>query len=112
MTVRESYADEIDALAQGGRLIVPLTVAMPPGSTIGKGLAFLLSRQGDAVEARLLNMVAIYNAARFRDAATESLLMTAMRRQDFASVRRLRRDSHEPAETCWLHAPGGCLSSM
>ena len=34
----------------------------------------------------------------------------AMQGGKFMTVKRLRRDAHEPSETCWLHS-AACLSS-
>jgi protein-L-isoaspartate O-methyltransferase len=38
-------ASWLDALLPDGRLVLPPTVAMPPGSPIGKGMAAVLTRQ-------------------------------------------------------------------
>ena len=100
----------LDALAPGGRLVLPLTVAMPPGAPVGKGMVLLASRTPTGFDARFLNMVVIYNAQSMRDPALEARLAHAMRRGDFASVRRLRRDAHDESEACWWHGPEACLS--
>ncbi|MGE3274609.1 MAG: protein-L-isoaspartate O-methyltransferase [Vicinamibacterales bacterium] len=126
----------LDALAPGGRLLVPLTVTMPPGAPVGKGFALLVERPSEpapaamgtvplsapqesdmgtvpmsaSYPARFLNMVAIYNAAGARDPAIEARLGQAMARGDFMTVRRLRRDAHDEGAGCWLHTPGFCLS--
>jgi protein-L-isoaspartate(D-aspartate) O-methyltransferase len=103
-------ASWLDALADNGRLAIPLTVAMPPGSPIGKGMVLLAIRTPAGFDARFLSMVMIYNAQHVRDAALEQTLGLAMRRGGFAAVRRLRCDPHDESATCWMHSPAYCLS--
>ena len=62
----------LDALAPGGRMILPITAAMPAmGSTLGKGLVFLLTRTDDTIGARVMTMVAVYSAIGLRDRAAQ-----------------------------------------
>ena len=102
----------LDALAPNGRLVLPLTVAMPPGGPIGKGLYLRLSRQGEDPEmaARIITLVAIYSGEGIRDEAMNERLGNAMRRP-FPGPRRLRRDRHDESSDCWLHGDGFCLSA-
>ena len=101
----------IEALAIGGRMIVPLTVAMTP--SIGKGLLLLITRAADAdrFDARIVTFVAIYNGVGVRDEARGARLAEAMRKNPLPPLKQLRRDAHEPSASCWLHAPGCCLST-
>lgn len=102
----------LDALAPGGRLLLPLTVAMPAmGASIGKGVMLMirLTPNGDFVP-EVRSFVAIYSALGLRDATIEASLGQAMRRTSFPNLTRLRRDSHTNAEGCWLHIDGCCLS--
>jgi protein-L-isoaspartate(D-aspartate) O-methyltransferase len=101
----------LDALRPGGRLALPLTVAM--SSSIGKGLLLLLTRASDGNEfaARVLGLVAIYNAIGLRDAAAGQQLAVALKKQPMVSLTRLRRDAHDALPTCWLHRDGLCLST-
>jgi protein-L-isoaspartate(D-aspartate) O-methyltransferase len=105
----------LDALAPGGRMILPLTSAMPAmGATIGKGLVFLITNDaGPSLAARVLTFVAIYSAVGIRDDATSERLGKAMMAgpAQWQGVKRLRRDPHEPAPACWFHAPAWCLST-
>ncbi len=100
----------LEALSIGGRMIVPLTVAMTP--SIGKGLLVLLTRTADldCLDARVVTFVAIYNGVGVRDDGRGALLADAMRKMPFPPLKQLRRDAHDPSASCWLHAPGCCLS--
>ena len=101
----------LDALAPGGRMIVPITASL--GSTIGKGLLILLTRgtESTAFGARVIGFVAIYNAIDIRDEDAGRQLAAAMQKHPFPPLTRLRRDAHEPSPTCWLHRDGACLGT-
>ena len=102
----------LDALAVGGRMILPITGTMPPmGPTIGKGLAWLLTKEDDLrLATRPVGIVAIYSAIGLRDDAVNMELGKAMQKSPYPMLKRLRRDQHEMDATCWLHTPGGCFS--
>ena len=103
----------LDALAPGGRLLLPLTVEMPGmGSTLGKGVIVVVGRTSDgaAFTAAVLSFVAIYSAIGLRDATIAASLGQAMRRTSFPNLTRLRRDVHAQTADCWLHADRCCLS--
>jgi protein-L-isoaspartate(D-aspartate) O-methyltransferase len=102
----------LDALAPGGRMVLPMTATMPAMGTIGKGFVFLVQRDGDSLTARLHGFVAIYSAVGIRDEFVNAQLGKAMMAgpQRAQGVARLRRDPHEPALSCWLHGPAFCLS--
>jgi protein-L-isoaspartate(D-aspartate) O-methyltransferase len=102
----------LDALAPGGRLLVPLTVSMPAmGASLGKGVMLtIVRRPDDVLFPEVTSFVAIYNAAALRDAAVEAALGQAMRRTSFPNLTRVRRDDHSPGEGCWLHTGELCLS--
>jgi protein-L-isoaspartate(D-aspartate) O-methyltransferase len=104
----------LSAVVPGGRMTLPLTGTMAAlGSNIGKGLVLLLTRQeaGDFA-ARVITFVAIYSAIGLRDPDMNDRLGKAMvgGAAQWRAVKRLRRDTHEPAASCWLHAPRCCLS--
>jgi protein-L-isoaspartate(D-aspartate) O-methyltransferase len=99
----------LDALAPGGRMALPLTVAM--GGTIGKGIVVKVTREaGGLYSASLVTMVAIYSALGLRDEALNLALGQALRASPFPPLRRLRRDPHDQSAACWLHAPACCFS--
>jgi protein-L-isoaspartate(D-aspartate) O-methyltransferase len=102
----------LDALAPGGRMILPLTATMPGMGTIGKGPLLLLTRTDDpnVLSARIAGFVAIYSAIGLRDDALNGAVGQALAKNPFAPIKALRRDAHEASATCWLHAPGLCLA--
>lgn len=112
--VTHARAEWLDALAVGGRLMVPLTVSMPGmGPTLGKGSMVLVTREADdQFSVRPSGFLAIYSAVGLRDAALEAALGQAMMKTPIPPVKRIRRDAHEVAPTCWLHVPGACFSSI
>jgi protein-L-isoaspartate(D-aspartate) O-methyltransferase len=102
----------LDALRDGGRMILPVTFTVDKMPTnIGKGGVFLITRQQDAFEVRFLSMVAIYSALGVRDAAMNERLPQAFSGMTFLKVRHLRRDVHELGPACWLHGTGVCLTT-
>jgi protein-L-isoaspartate(D-aspartate) O-methyltransferase len=102
----------LDALAPGGRMLLPLTGTIPGmAPTIGKGLAWLLTRKSDTdFPARAVGVVAIYSAVGVRDddlnARVGKALMGGPR--EWQAVARLRRDAHDAGLSCWLHGPTWC----
>jgi len=104
----------LDALAAGGRLIVPLTATMGAMGPIGKGLVFLVARDaGDGFAAKVTGFVTIYSAVGLRDEVMNAQLGKKLMAgpQQSGSVTRLRCDQHEPAASCWYHGPTFCFSA-
>jgi len=101
----------LDALAPGGRLILPLTCAIGPMGPISKGFVIKLSKRVDTFDAAIVTMVAIYSAIGIRDPELNNRLGEALRRNTFPAIKRLRRDAHEPSLGCWLHDSAFCLSA-
>ncbi|HET7218757.1 MAG TPA: methyltransferase domain-containing protein [Vicinamibacterales bacterium] len=102
----------LDALADGGRLLFPLTAPMPPTGVIGKGVQILLTKRPDgAADAVVVNFVAIYSAIGLRDASLDSQIAQAFSRSPFPRLTERRVDPHEADNTCWLHAADWCLSA-
>lgn len=99
----------LDAMSDGARMVVPITTSVSP--TIGKGLMVLLTRRDHShYDARAIGFVAIYGAVGIRDDALNLRIAQALKSNPFPPLARLRRDAHEPADTCWLHAAGSCLT--
>ena len=103
----------LDALAPGGRLLLPLTVNMPGmGATLGKGVMVIIERavDGGGFRAEVSSFVAIYSAIGLRDEEIAARLGQAMRRTSFPNLTSLRRDPHDSTPDCWLHGDRFCLS--
>jgi protein-L-isoaspartate(D-aspartate) O-methyltransferase len=101
----------LDALRPGGRLLIPLTVAV---DAIGHGWGGLLkiTRQAHGFAARFISEVRIFPCIGARAAELNKQLEDAFRRRTWAAVQQFRRDPHEPTEACWLHSEKFCLSTV
>jgi protein-L-isoaspartate(D-aspartate) O-methyltransferase len=98
-------ASWLDALAPGGRALIPLTTDQRWG--------FLLrvDNTPQGLAARVAGNIGIFHAQGLRDAAEATALGQVL--NDFAgraALKSLRRDRHDKDETCWLHGNGWCLS--
>jgi protein-L-isoaspartate(D-aspartate) O-methyltransferase len=95
----------VDALARGGRALIPLT-----GSERW-GFMLRLDRRNAGIAAHSAGSVGFFPCVGARDDAEAAALTRAL--GDPAGQRELkslRRDSHRPGKTCWLHGKGWCLS--
>ena len=96
----------LDALADDGRLMLPITADGKRG-----GFMLRLDRQGDHLAARSRGWVAFYPCLGARQPDDEAALGEALRDPEGqAAMRSLRRDAHDKDESCWLHRDGWCLS--
>ena len=106
----------LDALAPGGKMMLPITTSMPAmGSTLGKGVVMLLARDDSgAFTARIITVVAVYSALGIRDPGMNDRVGKALAEgpMRWMKVARLRRDVHEPETSCWLHGRTCCVSTM
>lgn len=100
----------LDALRVGGRMIAPITAALP-GTRIGKGPLVLLTKRDTDFAAQLMTVVAIYSAVSIRDAALNQQLGQTLMKGQYPRLNRLRRDPHDASGECWLHGSGFCLSA-
>ena len=102
----------LDAVREGGRVLVPLTCVMPGmPAGIGKGFVVTARRVGDEWSAAVTSMVAIYSLQGIRDETLGATLGQAMMTGKMGAVTRLRRDAHDASSTCWFHGPTTCLST-
>ena len=109
--VTHPQAAWLDALASGGRMVLPLTATMPAMGPLGKGFLTLFTKGSDeSFTARPLSMTAIYSGIELRDDAINAQLGQAMMRTPFPTFTRLRSDLHDAGPQCWLHATGFCLA--
>jgi protein-L-isoaspartate(D-aspartate) O-methyltransferase len=100
-------ASWLDALKPGGRLLFPMTTSRP-----GPGAALLVTcGSANAFAARFLCRVGFIPFEGARDEGVSRILAAALKRDQGAAVKSLRRDSHTRDETCWLHDRDWCLSS-
>lgn len=96
----------LDALADGGRMLLPMTGAARSG-----GFMLRLDRRGDQFAARSAGWVAFYPCAGARTPEDEAAIGKAVTDPvGQAAVRSLRRDRHAADGTCWLHCDSWCLS--
>jgi protein-L-isoaspartate(D-aspartate) O-methyltransferase len=98
----------LDRLNDLGRLVAPFTMAMSP--TLGQGIMTKISRRGDSYSAEMVSPVAIFSGGKLRDPALEPEMAKALRSGGLLKLKSVRRDAHEPGETCVIHATGVCLS--
>jgi protein-L-isoaspartate(D-aspartate) O-methyltransferase len=96
----------LDALANGGRLLLPMTADRARG-----GFMLRVDRHGEQLAARSAGWVGFDPCAGARSDAGEAALAQALSdREEQQSVHSLRRDSHEADDSCWLHGDSWCLS--
>ena len=105
----------LDRLADGGRLILPMTSdqgfgASAPERTASAGAVFRIERRGHDYFATWISPVAIFPCAGSRDEVSERALAEAFAKAGWLQVTRLYRDQEIPAERCWLSGPGWCLA--
>ncbi len=98
----------LDSLRMGGRMLVPITIALGEGS---RGGMLKITRSAPGFTARFISEVDIFPCIGGRDPEVNERLAAAFRRRTWGSVRSLRRDAHEPADDCWLHGRDFCLST-
>jgi protein-L-isoaspartate(D-aspartate) O-methyltransferase len=101
----------LNQLAVGGRLLVPLTVALPTMPGIGAGAMLLVTKDETEWLARFTSSVGIFHCEGARSLQEEALLAKAFAGGNRQSVCRLRFDGHVPGPNCWLHAAEFCLES-
>src|SRR2546422_801238 len=104
----------LDQLREGGRLLVPLTVALPGSASLysnaGGGSMLLVTKRDGQYAARFVLPVAIFHCHGARSEESEKLLAQAFRGGGYGDVRSLRCDPHISNPDCWLHASAFCLS--
>jgi len=95
----------LDALAPGGRALIPLT------NEQRWGFMLRVDRTASGLAARTALNIGIFHAHGLRNEAEAAALAGVA--ADFAgraALKSLRRDHHEKDGTCWLHGEGWCLS--
>jgi protein-L-isoaspartate(D-aspartate) O-methyltransferase len=102
----------LDGLADGGRLILPLTTSQgfPPVPLERRGAVFRIERRSSEFLARWVCAVAIFPCEGARDPLSRAALAEAFEKGGWKEVTRLCRRDDVPEARCWLRAPGWCLT--
>lgn len=105
----------LDGLADGGRLIMPMTSDQGFGGTAPErmasaGAVFRIERRAANYLAQWILPVAIFPCAGGRDEMSERALAEAFSGGGWQQVTRLYRDEDIADERCWLRGPGWCLA--
>ena len=108
-------ANWLDSLADGGRLILPMTSdegfgAALPARIARAGAVFRIERRGCDYLAAWISPVAIFPCAGNRDEVSERALADALEKGGWQQVTRLYRVEEIPEERCWLRGLGWCLA--
>ena len=98
----------LERLREGGRLVVPFTMAVNP--TIGQGVMTKITRSNGRYAAELVTPVAIFSGGSLRDAALQTQLLKGLTTGGLLKLKSVRMDTHEPGETCVVHRQEVCLS--
>jgi protein-L-isoaspartate(D-aspartate) O-methyltransferase len=98
----------LDRLSDGGRLIVPLTMARTP--SMGVGIMAKIVRRGNAFSAEVVTPLAIYSCVSARDPQREDAVRAAMSTGALMRLKSIRRGGHEKSDTCILHGDDVCVS--
>lgn len=106
----------LDRLADGGRLILPMTSDQGFGAKslermASAGAVFRIKRRGRDYFANWISAVAIFPCAGSRDEVSERALAEAFAKGGWHKVTRLYRDQEIPDQRCWLRGPRWCLAT-
>lgn len=105
----------LDDLADGGRLILPLTSDAgfkggAPEQVARSGAVFRIRRAAADYDVAWISPVAIIPCDGGRNEVTERALAEAFARGGWEKVTRLYRNQDVPDERCWLRGDGWCLA--
>jgi protein-L-isoaspartate(D-aspartate) O-methyltransferase len=102
----------LDALKDGGRLILPLAVSFVSnqGHRMTRGGIFRIVRSGDDYSAHWMSSTAIFPCAGARDAESMTALAAAFMKGGADKVTRLYRTSDIPDDRCWVRGDGWALA--
>jgi protein-L-isoaspartate(D-aspartate) O-methyltransferase len=101
----------LDALKDGGRLVLPLTTSYTTsdGYQMTRGGIFLIERQGRDFLAHWKSGTGIYPCFGGRDAPSEAVLNEAFEKGGWQRVTRLYRSGDIEPERCWVRGPDWSL---
>ena len=106
--VTHPQATWLERLRDGGRLVVPFTMAVNP--TIGQGVMTKITRSDGKFAVELVTPVAIFSGGSMRDATLQTQLLKGLTTGGLLKLKSVRMDSHEAGETCVVHTNEVCLS--
>jgi protein-L-isoaspartate(D-aspartate) O-methyltransferase len=101
----------LDRLNEGGRLVLPLTAAMPQTPELGRGAMIKIARKENSYSAQMVSYVGIFSCTSVRDPEMNAAIGTSLAGGAIGKVQSLRRDAHEKDESCIVHGAGVCFSS-
>jgi protein-L-isoaspartate(D-aspartate) O-methyltransferase len=99
----------LERLRDRGRLVVPFTMAVNP--QIGQGVMTKIVREPSGYSAAMVSPTGIFSGVGLRDPELEPLMKKALTTGGLLKLKSVRRDAHEPADSCVLHAAEVCLSA-
>jgi len=100
----------IERLNAGGRLVLPLTYAVP-GKLYGVGVMAKIVSEPGGLSLQIVAPMAIYSCASVRDPALEEQLQKAMATGALRTLKSVRLDAHEQESECVAHGADVCLSA-
>jgi protein-L-isoaspartate(D-aspartate) O-methyltransferase len=100
----------LDRLAEGGRLILPLTAPEFPDDDVRQGAVFRIERRSGEFLAQRVSAVAIFPCEGMRDAQSGAALAAAFEKGRVQDVTRLYRRDDLPEEDCWVRGTGWSLA--
>jgi protein-L-isoaspartate(D-aspartate) O-methyltransferase len=102
----------LDAMEDGGRMILPLTVGYTTedGHSMTKGAIFVVERKGDDYYAAWKADTLLYPCVGGRDEQSEASLANAFKSGGLKKVTRLYRTDKISDERCWVRGSGWSLA--
>ncbi len=99
----------LERLRPLGRLVVPFTMAVNPQT--GQGVMTKIVREPAGYSAAMVTVTGIFSGVSLRDPALEPSMKKALQTGGLLMLKSIRRDPHEPDDTCVLHVVNVCLST-
>jgi len=83
---------------------------MAMNASIGQGVMTKIVRDRGGYSAEMVTPLAIYSGGKMREPELEPVLVKALTTGGLLRLKSVRRDAHEPQETCVVHGREVCLS--
>ena len=99
----------LDALAPGGRLVLPLTASLP-GMPFPSGFFVAIRSDPKAYTVDLVSPISIFDCQGARDEKRNGKLVQLFRQGGWKRIRSLRREPHAEGEDCLAHGADVCFS--